>query len=57
VQAIFQFLKNGIWHDSLSKQKIQVLAKLAPKVFFDKISSLGSPISQNRFVAARTIQK
>jgi hypothetical protein len=26
LQAIFQFLKNGIWHNSLSKQKIQVLA-------------------------------
>ena len=36
LQAIFQFLKNGNWHDSLSKQKIRVLATLAPKIFFDK---------------------
>jgi hypothetical protein len=36
LQAIFQFLKNGTWLDSLSKQKIRVLACLAPKVFFDK---------------------
>ncbi len=36
LQAIFQFLKTGHWHFSLSKHKIRVLAMLAPKVFFDK---------------------
>jgi Integrase zinc binding domain len=36
LQAIFQFLKTGIWHSSLSKQQIRVLVTLAPKVFFDK---------------------
>jgi len=36
LQAVFQFLKNGQWHPSLTKQKIRVLAMLAPKVFFDK---------------------
>jgi Integrase zinc binding domain len=36
LQAIFQFLKTGGWHSSLFKQKIRVLATLAPKVFFDK---------------------
>jgi transposase InsO family protein len=36
LQAIFQVLKNGQWHPSLTKQKIRVLATLAPKVFFDK---------------------
>ncbi len=36
LQAVFHFLKFGNWQDSLSKQKIRVLAALAPKVFFDK---------------------
>ncbi len=36
LQAIFQFLKNGQWHPSLTIQKFRVLATLAPKVFFDK---------------------
>jgi len=36
LQAIFQFLKNGQWHTSLTKQKIRVLTTLTPKVFFDK---------------------
>jgi len=36
LQSIFQFLKTGDWHFSLSKKKIRVLATLAPKVFFDK---------------------
>jgi Integrase zinc binding domain len=36
LQAIFHFIKNGTWQDTLSKQKIRVLAALAPKVFFDK---------------------
>jgi hypothetical protein len=36
LQAIFQFVKNGQWHSSLTKQKIRVLATLAPKVFFVK---------------------
>jgi hypothetical protein len=36
LQAIFHFIKHGSWLDTLSKQKIRVLAALAPKVFFDK---------------------
>jgi len=36
LQAIFHFIKNGTWQDTLSKQKIRVLAALAPKMFFDK---------------------
>jgi transposase InsO family protein len=36
LHAIFNFLKNGTWHDSISKQTIQTLAAIAPKVFFDK---------------------
>ncbi len=36
LQAVFQFLKFGNWPESLSKQKIRVLAAFAPKVFFDK---------------------
>ncbi len=37
LQAIFHFLKFNEWPESLTKQKIRVLAALAPKVFFDKI--------------------
>jgi hypothetical protein len=36
LQAIFHFLKYNKWPESLTKQKIRVLAALAPKVFFDK---------------------
>jgi Integrase core domain/Integrase zinc binding domain len=36
LQAIFHFSKFQTWPDSLTKQKIRVLAALAPKVFFDK---------------------
>ncbi len=36
MQAIFHFIKHGTWQESLPKQKIRVLAALAPKVFFDK---------------------
>ncbi len=36
LQAIFQFLKTNQWHSSLTKQKIWVLATLAPKIFIDK---------------------
>ncbi len=36
LQAIFNFLKNGTGHDSISKQTIRTLAAIAPKVFFDK---------------------
>jgi hypothetical protein len=36
LQAIFHFLKNGIWHEKLSKRQIWTLATLAPKVFLDK---------------------
>jgi transposase InsO family protein len=36
LQAIFNFLKNGTWHDSISKQTIPKLAAITPKVFFDK---------------------
>jgi Integrase zinc binding domain/RNase H-like domain found in reverse transcriptase len=36
LQAIFNFLKNGTWYDSISKQTIRMLAAIAPKVFFDK---------------------
>jgi hypothetical protein len=35
-QSIFHFSKFQTWPDSLTKQKIQVLAALAPEVFFDK---------------------
>jgi hypothetical protein len=36
LQAVFHFIKFDTWHKSISKQKIRVLAPLAPKVFFDK---------------------
>ena len=36
LQAIFYFLKNGTWHNSISKQTIRTLAAIAPTVFFDK---------------------
>jgi hypothetical protein len=36
LQAIFQFIKNGTWLDSLSKQKIRIQACFSPKVFFNK---------------------
>jgi hypothetical protein len=36
LQAIFNFLKNGTGHDSITKQTIRTLAAIAPKVFFDK---------------------
>ena len=36
LQAIFRFIKTGIWQPHLSKSQIQSLATLAPKVFFDK---------------------
>jgi hypothetical protein len=36
LEAIFHFIKHGTWQDTLTKQKIRVLAALAPKVFFDK---------------------
>ncbi len=36
LQAIFHYIKHGTWQETLSKQKIRVLAALAPKVFFDK---------------------
>jgi hypothetical protein len=36
LQAIFHFIKQGTWQESFPKQKLCVLAALAPKVFFDK---------------------
>ncbi len=36
LQAIFQFIKTGIWQNHLSKSQIRSFGTLAPKVFFDK---------------------
>jgi hypothetical protein len=41
LQAIFQFLKNGIWHNSLSKQKIKFWQHWFQKSSLIKISLLG----------------